>query len=276
MERVRVNQAMSQYLPPQVKHWGKCLLRPGYRRKHQALKRLRAVPRYQPTTTDILGRPLELVDSASFIYMFDEIFEHEIYQFRAADDRPYILDCGSNIGLSVIYFKRLYPQSRVVGFEADDEIFSVLKRNVERWQLKDVELVCRAVWSEETTLNFMHEGADGGRLALANDARDKSVRTVRLRDYLDRRVDFLKVDIEGAETETLKDCADRLGNVENLFVEYHSFAGEPQTFHTLTGILADAGFRLHIHTPVTSPQPFIRRDLQAGMDMQVNVFAFRS
>jgi hypothetical protein len=89
-------------------------------------------------------------------------------------------------------------------------------------------------------------------------------------------VDFLKIDIEGAETETLKDCADRLGNVENLFVEYHSFDGERQTLDTLIGILAGAGFRLHVHSPNASPQPFVHRDLNAGMDLQLNIFAFRS
>ncbi|HJU55862.1 MAG TPA: FkbM family methyltransferase [Pyrinomonadaceae bacterium] len=267
---------MSQLLPPQVKHWGKALLRPDYRRRQRALARLRAVPRYQPVTTDILERPLEVVDSASFIYMFEEIFEREIYRFNAEGESPYVLDCGSNIGLSVIYFKRLYPRARVVAFEADDEIFAVLKRNAERWELSEVELIGRAVWSEETTLNFKHEGADGGRIEHAEGAHDKSVRTVRLRDYLDRRVDFLKIDIEGAETETLKDCADRLGNVENLFVEYHSFDGERQTLDTLVRILAEADFRLHVHSPNASPQPFVRRDLNAGMDLQLNIFAFRS
>src|ERR1044071_4676506 len=143
-------------------------------------------------STDILGRPIELVDSLSFIYMFEEIFEREIYRFNSETESPYVLDCGSNIGLSVIYCKQLYPRARVVAFEADDEIFAVLKRNVERWELSEVELVCRAVWSEETTLNFKHEGADGGRIERAgDDASGKSVRTVRLRDYLDRRVDFL-------------------------------------------------------------------------------------
>ena len=266
---------MSQLLPPQVKHWGKALLRPDYRRRQRALARLRAVPRYQPATTDILERPIELVDSRSFIYSFDEIFEQEIYRFNSAGESPYVLDCGSNIGLSVIYFKRLYPRARVLAFEADDAVFAVLKRNVERWELSEVELVCRAVWSEETTLNFKQEGADGGRIERAEGANDKSVRTVRLRDYLDRRVDLLKVDIEGAETETLKDCADRLGNVENLFVEYHSFDGERQTLDTLVRILADAGFRLHVQSPNASAQPFVRRDLTAGMDLQLNIFAFR-
>jgi hypothetical protein len=142
-----------------------------------------------------------------------------------------------------------------------------------------VELHRRAVWTEETTLKFWSEGADGGRLSDVGDAaaaQSIEVPTARLRGFLDRPVDFLKIDIEGAETEVLEDCADRLNEVEHLFVEYHSFAERPQTLHRLTSLLADAGFRLHIQPIVPSPRPFLQRHVEGGMDMQLNLFAFRA
>jgi FkbM family methyltransferase len=260
--------------------WGrglaKWLIRPDYRVERRELSRLKSFPRYRPAVTNILGTPIELVDSASFIFMYKEIFQQQIYRFPADNDRPYIIDCGSNIGLSVLYFKRLFPHSRILAFEPDNDIFDVLKRNVEHTGCKDVELQCRAIWTSETDLHFMNEGADGGRLSGPGDQKSKLVRTVRLRDYLTTPVDFLKLDIEGAETEVLIDCADLLANVKMLFVEFHSFAERPQTLHTLMTVLADAGYRVHIHPPVTSPQPFMRRDVYGGMDMQLNVFCFRT
>jgi FkbM family methyltransferase len=275
-----IKETVVRYAPPQLVHWGKCLLDADYRRASRHLARLRRVPRYQPAVTEIFGKPFEIVDSSSFLWMYREIFVDEIYRFRARTEEPRVIDCGANVGLSVLYFKRLYPRARVTAFEPDDKIFDVLTRNVARQELSDVELHRRAVWSSETTLNFHSEGADGGRLSNDNGdeggARIKSVPTARLRDFLDRPVDFLKIDIEGAETEVLTDCADRLANVEHLFVEYHSFADAPQTLHTVTRIIADAGFRLHVHPPVTSPQPFVNRDVQGGMDMQLNLFAFRA
>jgi FkbM family methyltransferase len=270
-----VKQSIVRYTPPQFIHWGKWLSDSNYRRKSRHLARLKSVPRHQPTTTEILGTPLELVDSASFIWMYREIFEREIYRFRAKTDSPYVIDCGANIGLSVLYLKQLYPQSRIVAFEPDDAIFEVLQRNIEHFGYQDINLHCRAVWNCETTLNFTGDGADGGRLAKVGEIHNKKVKTIRLRDVIDRRVDFLKIDIEGAEKEVLQDCADRLGNVDNLFVEYHSFEQQPQALHILISILNDAGFRLHIHPPITSPQPFLKRDVHEGMDMQLNIFAFR-
>ena len=270
-----VKQALLRYTPHQFIHWAKFLVNPDYRHKTRELARLKSVPRYQRAFTNILGKPLEAVDSASLIFMYKEIFESEIYRFRARNENPLIIDCGSNIGLSVLYFKQLYPRSRVIAFEADDEVFAVLERNIERLGCQNVEMHCRAVWSTETSLGFRHEGADGGRLAQGHDPADKIVQTVRLRDYLGERVDFLKIDIEGAETEVLLDCKDRLPNVENIFLEYHSFADRPQTLHLITEILANAGFRLHVQPVLISAQPFVSRTIDGGYDMQLNVFGFR-
>src|SRR5947209_17952551 len=92
----------------------------------------------------------------------------------------------------------------------------------------------------------------------------------------DRPVDFLKLDIEGAETEVLADCADLLGKVENLFVEYHSFSDEPQSIHTLLSVLRGAGFRVHVHVSSGSRQPFIFRNSDLAMANRLRVYAFRA
>ncbi len=153
--------------------------------------------------------------------MYRRIFEQQIYCFRTNSPTPYIIDAGANIGLSVLYFKKFYPTSHIFAFEPDDEIFSILRRNVQKSGYKNIECVCRALSSKETSLGFMSEGSFAGRIARNNDRQDKVVQTLRLRNYLDRRVDLLKLNIEGAETEVLEDCSDLLGSVDNLVVEYH-------------------------------------------------------
>ena len=122
----------------------------------------------------------------------------------------------------------------------------------------------------------MAEGADAGRV-VESDGTEKTYRvdTVRLAEFLGQPVSLLKLDIEGAETEVLEDCKELLGNVEHLFVEYHSFIHRKQTLHRIIDILSEAGFRIHIHPPLTSPRPFYRRKIHLGMDMQLNIFAFR-
>ncbi len=250
---------------------------PSYWSTFLKLKQLAHQPRYQAAAVDIHGISLKLIDATSFLAMYDEIFAAQIYKFKAETQQPVILDVGANIGLSVLYFKQLYPDSQITAFEPDPTIFSVLQHNVQQARLSNVTLINKAVWNSETTLEFMAEGADGGRMVqLDSDAATVKVNTVRLRDFLTQPIDFLKIDIEGAETEVLLDCEPQLHCVRQLFVEYHSFSDQPQSLPQLAAILNRAGFRLYICPAISQPQPLYQRTANLGMDVQLNLFAFRA
>jgi FkbM family methyltransferase len=242
------------------------------------LRRLRTAPRRTLLTTDLLGVPMRLSDGLSFWGSYRDIFERRRYEFRTAAPRPYVVDGGANVGLSVLYFKRLYPAADVVAFEADPAIHALLAENVRAFGLTDVTLVAKALWDADTELEFVAEGSDGGRIRRGQQetiARTIRVPAVRLRPWLGRPVDLLKLDIEGAETAVLLDCEDLLPNVVALFVEYHSFAHEEQRLDELLGVLRRAGFRVQVHTQFASPRPFLERPDQLGMDLQLNVFGTR-
>ncbi len=266
---------MKESLKGHLLHWTRLLRHTDYRRRTLERRRLEKLPPYTHTTTTLLGRPFEIVDAPSFLAMYEAIWDREIYRFPPRREKPLILDGGANVGLSLFFFKQAYRDCSIVAFEPDDTLFKVLDRNVRHATLQGVELVPRAIWTEATTLPFFSEGSDGGRVARGGDPLTRSVRTVRLRDYLDRRVDFLKLDIESGETEVLEDCVDRLANVDNLFVEYHGAESEPQKLPRLLSLLSEAGFRLNIHAGNDSPQPFVARKLNMGNDLQLEIFAFR-
>ncbi|MCB9079910.1 MAG: FkbM family methyltransferase [Anaerolineaceae bacterium] len=259
-----------------LKHYTKLTFSNDYRKKHQALSKLRNLPRYTPTTINILGNELQLIDAASFFSAYKEIFERQIYKFKALTNEPTIIDAGANIGLSVLYFKKLYPKSKIIAFEPDTTAFKALRKNVHQFNLSNTELVNKAVWISETVLEFINEGADAGRISQFEENGNKvQVNTVRLRDYLNQPVDFLKLDIEGAETKVLEDCQDLLANVQYLFVEYHSFVDQPHTLSRVIEILSKAGYRFYIDAPVKSHQPFVNHRTYLNMDLQLNIFAFR-
>src|SRR5687768_13825672 len=86
------------------------LLDSEFRSKHLEFRRLSRLPRYFQTTTNLLGKPVEIVDNQSFIAIYREVFENEIYKFKSDSETPFIIDGGSNIGLSVIYLKTLFPK----------------------------------------------------------------------------------------------------------------------------------------------------------------------
>jgi len=187
-------------------------------------------------------------DGPNFYILYKDIFVHRIYHFEAQRPDPLILDCGSNIGMSIFYFKHIYPKARIMGFEPDPAVFPYLQENITRNGLKDIQLVEAALAGQEGTLTFYSDGKYGSCLAehLPADVpkgwQKYEVPCVRLRDYLTEPVDFLKMNIEGAEYEVLAESEDRLRQVREMVIEYHHLPGLPRTLHEILALLHRQGF----------------------------------
>ena len=276
-KRSAIRAKLSSIIPHRIKRLLKRRIDSSYKYRYDEKQRLENLPRYVATTTTFMGKRIKIPDAASFLFMEQEIFQQEIYKFYADTDVPLILDCGANIGLSIIYFKKLFPNASIIGFEPDSKIFDILKYNLKAFGLLDIDLEKRAVWSSETTISFMVEGADGGRvLQEQREVPQNEVKTVQLKNFLSQPVDFLKMDIEGAETEVIINCQDRLHHVKNIFIEYHSFVNTSQSLDKILTILKKNGFRYHIQAPgLQSKQPFVNIKESLGMDMQLNIYGFR-
>jgi FkbM family methyltransferase len=196
---------------------------------------------------------VEINDARNFYILYKDVFVRRIYHFDAARSDPFILDCGSNIGVSILYYKHLYPKARVVGFEPDPRVVPYLERNMERNRLEGIRLVHAALSSNEGLVEFFSDGKYGSGLAEQVAAgggpgwmRSK-VSSVRLRNYLNEPVDFLKMNIEGAEYEVLKDSEEMLDRVKEMVIEYHHLPGLPRTLHKILEILDRQGFEYLIN-----------------------------
>jgi hypothetical protein len=49
-----------------------------------------------------------------------------------------------------------------------------------------------------------------------------------------------------------------------------------QNLHLILQIVKDAGFRYHIKEAYTTVLPFMERRLNNGMDLQLNIFCYRT
>ena len=242
-------------------------------------KRLLETPRFQEVEVYFMGKKIKAPDSASLLFLNRELFGEEIYKFKADTDAPFIIDGGANIGLSIIYFKTLYPNAKIIAFEPDKKIFEYLKFNIESFGFRDVELINKGLWDKETTLRFFSEGSDGGRIATKVDNKDIiEIETLKLSSYIkDKHIDFLKLDIEGAETKVLREIESYLQNIKNIFIEYHSFFTEKQTLGIILGLLQDNNFRYYIdRTGVKSKQPFVNIVTSLNFDNQLNIFGYKT
>lgn len=234
-------------------------------------------PRNQATDVTFGKYRFRVPDALSFVWQFREIFVDEFYRFYTTSSAPVIFDCGTNIGTSVVYFHQTYPNARIVAFEADEQISAILQDNLRKNQISGVDVVTKAVWTNDEGIWFGSDQADSASIFSQTDR--KLVPSVRLRDVLLRetRIDMLKMDIEGAETAVLTDCHDALAHVQNLFVEFHAYLDHPQTLAEVIQVLEASGFRYYINTSQYRHAPLVTHRYKGNdsMDLQLNIFAYR-
>ncbi|MFU8797318.1 MAG: FkbM family methyltransferase [Gammaproteobacteria bacterium] len=153
------------------------------------------------------------------------------YQPINADKTPFIIDAGAHIGMSMLYFKWCFPEARILCFEPSPETFLILQKNIRMNKLKGVTAIQAALSDKNGSCTLY------GRMGWEeSDTRGNSispewgawqskqfcqVKTVKLSSYITETVDFLKLDVEGAEMLVLNDIADKLSLVKQLFVETH-------------------------------------------------------
>lgn len=151
--------------------------------------------------------------------------------FEPRVSEPVIIDCGANIGVSVLEWKTRWPMSRIICFEPDPDAFRLLTLNVECNDIPGVQCIHAALADfDGTTLLFgdMGHGADarGNSIDASWGQRQNSdsveVTCCKLSTYLAKYdVSFLKIDIEGAEESVLRESFNELQKVDALYVEVH-------------------------------------------------------
>lgn len=137
----------------------------------------------------------------------NEIFFREDYPATAAD--RVIVDIGSNIGLSALYFLTRGPETHCTLFEPDPRNVGRLKENLADFS-QSYDLNECAVADQAGTVRFGLDVTSGRYGGLKSDfGHSTMVQCVHintaLKKTLDRhgRIDILKIDTEGSEIETI-------------------------------------------------------------------------
>jgi len=193
---------------------------------------------------------LQYSDLLTLCPQWHDIFIERSLAFEARVPNPRILDCGANIGLSALFYKRQYPSARITAYEADPILATQLARNLSVNHAADVDVVASAVWIDNGVISFSAQGADSGslaRFASGTDGTRVQVPSCRLADVVAvETIDLLKLDIEGAELDVLRDIAPHLRNVRAMQIEVHEFRADCRHLPEVLTILAAAGLRCSI------------------------------
>jgi len=223
-----------------------------------------------------LGNLLYFKAPQELLHGLEEIFIHEVYK-QSFQKNARIIDCGANIGLSIIYLKTVCPQAIITAFEPDSDNFELLKKNILSFELANVSPIQAAVWNRSGLVPFISNHGMASRLANSTLESEEMIRSVRLRDYINDPVDFLKLDVEGAEYDIITDIEDRLFLVNSMFIEYHGFFNKQNQLTDLLSLLTRAKFTYYLkEAAVNYKTPLYQKEETTHLfDLQLNIFCFR-
>ena len=188
---------------------------------------------------------------------------HEIYTLRdyykerekTIHEGDVVVDLGGNMG---IFNRWAYSEgaSKVISFEPDRRYFKLLSLNADPRSV----LFNAAVSHEMGELNLYESTHLGGSNVFAsNGGKEYSVRTYTLNYLFESglvdKIDFLKIDIEGAEIAALQGISnENLMKVKTIAMEYHHshFDWDESVREEMTKRLNSVGFNSYLYFTATN------------------------
>lgn len=166
-----------------------------------------------------------------------DVWGENSYYVELEKVNPVIIDAGANIGMTTLYFKRLFPDSTIIAIEPFPDNIRLFRKNMFENQIEGVTLdeVALAEYAGEkelfydahdkpwyTTTGFTMGGWDYGQ----ERSNSMMVPTKPLREYLEEYTpDLVKLDIEGAEEKVIVAARDYLQLCPHYIMEFHPVGG---------------------------------------------------
>lgn len=169
---------------------------------HRAVWRLTNSNRLSYNGFDMMLDPLDCMALAKGWYEPQETGWYD------ANVKPgeYVVEAGANIGVFTLQLCRLVgPDGLVRSYEPDPDLYALLDRNIEANGYHNAILRQAAVGDAARTMTLFRTAKNTGDTRLFGhdvDSGSVDVAVVALDDELaddDRRIDLLKIDIQGAE-----------------------------------------------------------------------------
>jgi FkbM family methyltransferase len=174
------------------------------------------------------------INRDDFLFMTNH--EKDILEYFIPNNGDTVVDVGAHIGLyTIIAAKRVGPTGKVIAIEPDPENFKILKKNILLNQLSNVESLECAAYSAKKKLRLFLPEVESGRTIFNTVMQDRvkncnnfiEVEANTLDNILNennvQRVNYVKIDVEGAELEVLKGMSNTLDAIRSiiLVIEIH-------------------------------------------------------
>lgn len=174
--------------------------------------------------------------------------EKQVRKWFTPKANDVVIDLGANVGkYSFLAAKTVGDKGRVFAVEPDPSCIPVLEKNRQLNQASNLTIVPSAIGKDEKEIQF-HLAQDGAKSSAKWRYLQKPLETIRImqttldalaESYGLKRIDWLKVDVEGAEYDAFLGGKTALKMTEHIYLEVH-FRDLEERIRTL---LSEMGFK---------------------------------
>jgi FkbM family methyltransferase len=200
----------------------------------------------------------------------DHIIEH--FTPRQGD---VVVDIGAHIGrYTIISSKRVGAKGKVVAIEANPDNYEMLNSNIQLNQLTNIIPLNYAVYSKETKIKLYRPGEESGNTiyntTMVLDRAKVNEKFVEVNaDTLDnllqengieqQQINWIKIDVEGAEFEVLKGATTILSKSKDiaLLIEVHNLSGGINLYRPILEFLKSFNFKIEFEKTYDSGEKHI-------------------
>lgn len=247
-QKMRLSDGQWVYVPELLSNWGRFFgaIYPEFDGTYDVVDYSKSMRHklIKANTTFLIPGLCESYDSSD-VYFQD-------YQPKDGD---IVFDCGAYCGIVTYRLSKLVGnKGRVFAFEPDEKNFDALCTNIQMHKLKNVTPLNMGLYSRSTKLRFNTEGNPGSAFTdtALRDRRSTMVEVMSLEDAYRglelTKLNFIKMDIEGAEIPVIEGSTDFIqrSNLRFSIASYHVVDGIP-TYLRLAKIFPKLGYKIITH-----------------------------
>lgn len=178
--------------------------------------------------------------------------EDEILQHFTPKEGDIVVDIGAAFGFYTILASQMVGQKgRVIAIEPQPESFQMLNSNIKLNKLSNVKTLNYAVYSNETKLKLYNTYSVLPERAVKNTSEYSEIKANTLDNLLFQignidEVNWIKIDVEGAELEVLKGATNMLFKSKDLtiLIEVHNLENNKNLYEDVMTLLKQFNFKL--------------------------------
>lgn len=194
------------------------------------------------------GNSWSILTGSPLYFIVKDVKRYE--RFYSINPADVVIDAGANEGiLTLIYSQKVKKSGKVFAFEPDKKNINAFNNNLSfNNNINNIYLQEKGLWDKVGLIDFYEAGTVGSSIFYESvDAEKKEIEVISIDEFVSRKniqkLDFIKMDIEGAEIEALRGAVLTINILKpNFAIASYHVVNEDYTYKMLENFFRELNY----------------------------------